>query len=159
MPVLLRNLQRNVTLNPRRVTRAANAMLAAAGIPHAELSLMLVSDQRMRRLNARYRRKDRPTDVLAFPLHNGLGRGRGGTIARDEVLKRERVGLLGDVVISVPTARRQAQELGHSLYAEVVRLLIHGFVHLLGYDHERGPREAARMARRERLILRQLPIR
>jgi probable rRNA maturation factor len=153
MPVLLRNLQRNMMLSPRRVTRAANAILSAAGIPHAELSLLLVSDQRMRRLNARYRRKDRPTDVLAFPLHNGPRRDRGGTIDRYGAQ------MIGDVVISIPTARRQAQELGHSLYAEVVRLLVHGFVHLLGYDHERGPREAARMARRERLILRKLPIR
>ena len=150
MPVLLRNLQRSVRISSRQLTRAANAILSAAGIPHAELSLVLVSDQRMRRLNARYRQKDRPTDVLAFPLHNGAPRGRG------EMLIRERAGLLGDVVISLPTARRQAQELGHSLYAEVVRLLVHGFVHLLGYDHERGPREAARMDRCERLILRKL---
>jgi lipoic acid synthetase len=68
MPVLLRNLQRSVRISLRRVTRTANAILAAGGIPHAELSLVLVSDQRMRRLNARYRQKNRPTDVLAFPL-------------------------------------------------------------------------------------------
>jgi probable rRNA maturation factor len=143
------------------VTRTANAILAAGGIPHAELSLVLVSDQRMRRLNARYRRKNRPTDVLAFPLHNGARRSRAGTMRGDRAgsVRREHVDLIGDVVISLPTAQRQADELGHSLYTEVVRLLVHGFVHLLGYDHERGPREAARMARRERLILRKLPKR
>jgi len=61
--------------------------------------------------------------------------------------------LLGDVVIAMETAKRQASEFGHSLRDEVARLLVHGVLHLLGYDHERGPRDAALMARKEKAIL------
>ncbi len=64
--------------------------------------------------------------------------------------------LLGDVVISVPTARRQAAELGHGLREELRRLLVHAVLHLMGYDHERGPRDAALMARKEQAILKAL---
>ena len=62
--------------------------------------------------------------------------------------------LLGDVVISLSTAQRQAKALGHGLYEEVARLLVHGVLHLLGYDHEQGPQEAARMIRQEHRLLR-----
>jgi rRNA maturation RNase YbeY len=143
VPVLFRNLQRAVTVDSRRVERTAEAVLAAARYHKAELGLLLVSDRRMRALNAQYRKTNRPTDVLAFPLQEG------------RTLKSESL-LLGDVVIAAPTAKRQAIELGHSLYDEIIRLLIHGIVHLLGFDHEQGPREAARMSRKEQTIFRRL---
>lgn len=92
----------------------------------------------MRRLNHRWRGRDRTTDVLAFPLEEGefgsLGTG------------------LGDVVISLDTARHQAEERGLSLEEEVERLLVHGILHLVGYDHERSPEEARRMQRKERAV-------
>lgn len=141
MPVLLRNLQQSVRINPRRLKRTAEAVLSAAHLENAELSFVLVSDQRIRALNARYRHKDRPTDVLAFPLREGP-------------FTRFNGNLLGDVVISMPTAKQQAAEFGHSLHDELVRLLVHGLLHLLGYDHERSAQEAVRMARRERAMLR-----
>jgi len=105
----------------------------------AELSLVLVSDRVMHELNRTWRGKNRPTDVLAF------AQGEEGP-APD--------GLLGDVVISVDTARRQAAAFGHSLVVEADRLLVHGLLHLLGYDHERSPAEARRMQRKERAVLR-----
>jgi rRNA maturation RNase YbeY len=100
-----------------------------------------VGDRRMRRLNRMYRKKDRTTDVLAFPMresHNPYPL------------------LLGDVVISVPTARRQAKESGRSLGDELAALLVHGVLHLCGYDHERSAREAVRMRRRETAIVKML---
>lgn len=76
-------------------------------------------DRRIRTLNRRYRRQDRATDVLAFPAPaSGPG------------------GLLGDIVISLPYAARQARRRGEPLAAELDRLLLHGYLHLLGYDHE-----------------------
>jgi rRNA maturation RNase YbeY len=126
----------------------AEKILAAAHVKDAELSIVLVSDRRIRALNARYRKKDRATDVLAFPLEGVGGHGPG----RKKGARPPR--LLGDVVISLATARRQAKALGHGLHEEVARLLIHGVLHLLGYDHEEGPREAARMATQERRVLR-----
>src|SRR5881392_732110 len=108
----------------------------------AELSIVLVSDREMRALNRRWCRRDRPTDVLSFAQREGAGG------APD--------GLLGDVVISVDTARRQAAERGETLAREADRLLIHGLLHLLGYDHERSAAEARRMQRRERALARWL---
>lgn len=94
----------------------------------------------MRTLNRRYRRKDRTTDVLSFAAREG-----GGPQVPGEPL--------GDIVISVPTAERQARKDGETLRRSLDRLLIHGLLHLLGYDHERGRRDARRMEARERALL------
>ena len=178
MPVLLQNRQRVVVINGARLSRTATAILAAARIEDTELSVLLVSDRRMRVLNRRYRNKDRTTDVLAFPMQispltltlslqgrgkekvsslQGRGKEKISSPPSGERTKVRGTVLLGDVVISMPTAQRQAAQLGHGLYDEVTRLLVHGVLHLLGYDHERGPREAARMARKERAILKAIP--
>ena len=147
MPVVLQNRQRVVAIDRAWLRRTAEAVLSAARADGAELSLVLVSDRRMRVLNRRYRKKDRPTDVLAFPLHEKWGQATFRSLSPF---------LLGDVVISVPTARRQAAELGHGLREELRRLLVHGVLHLLSYDHERGPRDAALMARKEKAILKMI---
>ncbi len=112
-----------------------------AKVPEAELSLELVGNVRMQTLNRLYRGQDRPTDVLAFPLWEGPG---------------PRTAMIGDVVISMPKAESQAEDFGHSVDEEVVKLLTHGILHLVGYDHERGEREAQRMKRKERAIMKQL---
>ncbi|HZX93048.1 MAG TPA: rRNA maturation RNase YbeY [Myxococcales bacterium] len=115
--------------------RHAGAVLRAAAVAWAggaELSIAVVSDRQMRALNRRWRGKDAPTDVLSFPL--------------------EERGALGDVAISLDTARRQAREGGWPLSVELRRLLAHGILHCRGYDHG-TPREALRMARAERRLL------
>lgn len=117
--------------------------MLAARAEGEELSLVLVADQRMRTLNRRYRKKDRTTDVLAFPLQRV-----------PLTLTPFPPALLGDVVISMETAKRQAASRGHSLRDELTRLLIHGVLHLMGYDHERSERDATIMARKERAVLR-----
>ena len=94
----------------------------------------------MRSLNRRYRKKDRTTDVLSFSFSEG-----GGIPAR--------TGALGDIVISVPVAERQAREDGETLRRSLDRLMVHGLLHLLGYDHERSSAEAQRMRTRERKLL------
>ena len=121
--------------------RLAERVLAAVGEGRSELSLDLVGDGRMRRLNRQYRRKDRTTDVLAFAMRESAS---------------PVSALLGDVVISVPTAQRQAKEGGRSLSEELAWLLVHGVLHLCGYDHERSETDARRMKRREQAILRAL---
>ncbi len=125
-----------------RLRREAAGVLEALGLAHAELSVLLVSDREMRRLNRRWRGLDRSTDVLSFSQREGAGR------APD--------GMLGDVVISLDTARRQAAARGARLGDEGRRLLIHGVLHLLGYDHERSAAAARRMQRRERALARRL---
>ncbi len=125
-----------------RLERSGRRLLRALRLGDAELSIVLVSDGEMRRLNRGWRKRDRPTDVLAFAQREGAGG------APD--------GLLGDVVISVDTATRQAAERGDTVGRESDRLLIHGLLHLLGYDHERSAAEAVRMRRGERALARAL---
>lgn len=112
--------------------------LARLGCPEAECSVALVDDARMARLNARYRGQAEATDVLAFPMGEGP-------------LRRLQPHLLGDVVISVETAARQAR--ARDLDAQAALLLVHGLLHLQGYDH-RTPGERRRMGRAQRAILR-----
>jgi probable rRNA maturation factor len=142
MPVALTMRGRRAPALAGRLARTARRLLRALRLPDAELSLVLVSDRQMRALNRRWRARDRPTDVLSFAQQEG----RGGAPA----------GVLGDVVISVDTARRQAAERGSTVGREADRLLIHGLLHLLGYDHERSDAEARRMRRRERALARWL---
>ena len=111
------------------------------GCPEAEVGCLLVTDRRIRALNRRYRGEDFPTDVLAFP--QGEGGGPPG-----------HPGLLGDVVISVETAARQAARAGHSLEREAALLLIHGILHLLGHDHATAA-ERRRMWAIQRRLLRE----
>lgn len=104
------------------------------------MSVLFVGDGAMRSLNRRYRRKDRTTDVLSFPFREGAYAG----VQPD---------ILGDIVISVPVSERQARQYGETNQRALDRLLVHGLLHLLGYDHERGAAEARRMEARERVLL------
>ena len=114
----------------------AERLLIALEVPDAELSISLVDDDAMAEMNQRYRGRSGPTDVLSFSLLEG-----------DHA--EHRGGLLGDVVIDLAVAARQARVVGHSLDEELLHLLIHGALHLLGFDHELEG-EAKRMEARER---------
>ena len=113
----------------------AAALLAAAlpDEPDAELSLVLCSDAHIRELNRTWRDRDTATDVLSFPQDDPV--------------------VLGDLVISLEAAERQAAERGWDRGTEVRILLVHGLLHLLGYDHETGPADFAEMAAAERKLL------
>jgi probable rRNA maturation factor len=120
--IYYRNDVRASGVDRRALLATARRLLAAIGEGDAALSLSLVSDDGIRLINAQYRGKDAPTDVLSFPLENGKPSG-----------ETER--LLGDVVISIDTARRQAAAYDAPLQREIYRLLIHGLLHLTGHDH------------------------
>jgi rRNA maturation RNase YbeY len=144
MPVYLRVRLKRPTVRRAVLVRLAELVLDTAGERQSELSIELVGDRRMRRLNRLYRNKDRTTDVLAFSMREAVAP-HSARLTAD---------MLGDVVISVPQALRQAIEAGRSADEEFLSLLVHGVLHLCGYDHERSEREAARMQRRERQLLR-----
>jgi probable rRNA maturation factor len=101
--------------------------------PVLEMNLLLTDDERVHALNRDYRGIDRPTDVLSFSQVEGGGEFVPAPTGRL---------MLGDVIVSLPTAQRQAAEQGHSLEAEVRHLAVHGALHLLGYDHETDEDEA-----------------
>jgi len=123
------------------VKRTAQKILRLVGQNNAELSLALVGNDEIRELNRKYRNKPTPTDVLSFPADESAG-----LHAR----------LLGDVIISVEQAEVQARRARRTLEAEVEWLLIHGILHLLGYDHERSAKEAKIMRALEKKITRAL---
>ncbi|WP_437297088.1 rRNA maturation RNase YbeY [Sorangium sp. So ce426] len=123
------------------VRRRAGKMLSHLALQGVELSVALVNDEAIHELNRSYRRKDKPTDVLAFPMldQNGADarrRGRRGPV--DPSVWR---GLLGDVIVSIDTAARQAAERDRPLLDEITMLLGHGLLHLLGYDHKTDAEE------------------
>ncbi len=128
------------------VAAAARTILELLGKRDWELSIALIDDGEMRVLNRRWRGKDRPTDVLSFAAGDAGAEVPAPAAASGVPL------VLGDVVVSVDTARRQAEEGGWTLAEELNRLVLHGILHLLGYDHEAGPLEAERMRAEERRL-------
>jgi probable rRNA maturation factor len=120
--------------------KVAQRILDALGCPEAELSVTIVGDRSMRTLNRDYLGRDKPTNVISFAMQEG----EFGAINPE---------VLGDVVISADTAAREAQEAGEPFLSRLYFLLLHGILHITGYDHERsGEVEAARMEAREREI-------
>lgn len=109
------------------------------GLHDVELSILLTDDAAISELNRRYLRKNGPTNVLAFPM--------------SEENLSEKPAVLGDVVISVDTALKEANQSGDSLEHTVCRLLIHGILHLLGYDHEKSRSESRRMRKEQARLL------
>ena len=110
------------------VENLAKEILNFLGKENVELGITLTDNETIQALNREWRGKDKPTDVLSFPIN--------------EKPVGYRYYLLGDVVISLPFAKKQAEEIGFSYKEEVLRLLIHGILHLLGYDHEKSDEEA-----------------
>ena len=130
LSVVLLNRQRRLRVSQPRLRRVLGVAAEALRV-RGEVSLVLAGDGLLRRLNRDYRGKDRPTDVLSFP---GGGAEEG----------------LGDVVISVETAERNARALGRTLPQELDVLALHGFLHVLGYDHEADDGTMGRLERRLR---------
>ena len=131
-------------LSTALVRRWAERMLSALDLGAAELSIALTNDGEIHELNRVFRQRDRPTDVLAFAMREGALPGES---------PRPGPEMLGDVVVSVETARRQAVRRGRTLEAEVRVLLAHGLLHLVGYDHE-TKKEARAMGAKTRELCR-----
>lgn len=115
-----------------------NRMIDALQLENVEVSFLLTDDTRIHELNKVYRHKDQPTDVLAFALREGDFAELAGNA-------------LGDVIVSVPTAKKQAEERGRPLLDEVTMLTAHGLLHLLGWDHDTDAKERRMTAETERL--------
>lgn len=132
------------------VRRCCNAALKEEKFTEdAEIAVSFVDNKEIQELNAKYRGKDIPTDVLSFPL------GEDGKYDRNQETGAL---LLGDIVISLPKAVEQANFYGHSLQREIGFLTVHSMFHLLGYDHENGGIEAVRMREKEETVLTMLGI-
>jgi probable rRNA maturation factor len=129
-----------VDYDTQAVEAFGGRVLSALGLGEAELSIVLCDDAFIKPLNLAYRGIDAPTDVLSFAMQEGED-----LLAHDPVL--------GDVIVSLETARRQADEVGHSLADELHVLLVHGVLHLLGFEHVHGGPDAEEMAAEEIRVL------
>ena len=123
-------------------------MLRSLDLAGAELSVAITDDGEIRELNKVFRHRDKATDVLAFAMREGE---TAGPTAPADKRTKKRAELLGDVVVSVETARRQAKEQRRKLDAEIRMLLAHGLLHLIGYDHRTDREESVMNAATERL--------
>jgi probable rRNA maturation factor len=143
MKIFLRNQQRCSLINRAKIIRAAGKILTLLEQPRlsaAELSILFVGDRRMRRLNTDFRGIRRSTDVLSFEAEIPV---RGGV----------QNPVLGDIVICVSKAEEQAKTAGTGLYEELYRLLIHGMLHLTGYEHEVSDYKARVMRKKEKEVM------
>ena len=128
------------------ISRDARTLLKLLSLDNCELSLVLTTDSAIQELNRNFRGKDRATDVLSFPQLESNFK----SVDHPAYQVIGIPSILGDVVISVDTALRQARQLGVKPDIRMRSLLIHGVLHLLGYDHERSRADARRMFARER---------
>jgi len=131
--------KREAALKMRELRGFLSRAQSAVGL-RGEVSVLLASDTTLRTLNRNFRKKDKATDVLSFPVDDFHG---------------EESELAGDLAISLETAQRQAEQHGHSLQMEVKILMLHGLLHLAGYDHET---DKGQMARRERSLRKELDL-
>jgi probable rRNA maturation factor len=143
MHILLNNRQRKHPITPRQLKKVAERILSALGCPEeAELSVTIVGDRSIRIINREYLAKDRPTNVISFSLQEGE---HGGISPH----------VLGDVIISADTSAREAEQAGMQPFERLSFLLLHGILHLCGYDHERsGEQEALKMEKKEKELFR-----
>tara|TARA_B100000686_G_scaffold213924_2_gene220901 strand:- start:1199 stop:1660 length:462 start_codon:yes stop_codon:yes gene_type:complete len=135
MPVYVKEEYKNLQVNTLKLKKWLITILDQLNCSNMELSVLLVNDYKMRKLNAEYRKIDATTDVLSFP-QTSLGK-------LDSIL-------LGDVVVSTDTASKQANDHAISLEEEILLLIIHGILHLLGFDHDKSLSEAKKMKQKTR---------
>jgi probable rRNA maturation factor len=140
MEVLIDNRQNKHVIALKEIRLKAKTILNALGCPEGELSILIVDDPQIEVLNREYFNRYAPTNVIAFPMRAG----RFSNIAPQ---------LLGDVVISVETAAKEGKIGGISMEERFTQLLVHGILHLLGYDHEKTEQEAQKMEKKSNEIL------
>lgn len=140
MDVLIKNRQHRFKLPNKEIRATTGIILEALGYPEAQLSIMIVDDKQISELNENYLNHKGPTNVISFPMQEGDFAG----VTPD---------LLGDVVISADTANREALVAGMDMELRLYQLLVHGILHLVGYDHVNSEEEAAVMERKSEELM------
>lgn len=149
MSIIVNNEQQQISFQTEweeLITKVVDKVLEMHQQRESEVSVTFVDDQYIHQLNLDYRGVDRPTDVLSFALDEG-----------EEMPQVATEHILGDIIISLETAKRQAEEYNHTLGREIAFLTVHGALHLLGYDHQTAE-DTKLMREKEELVLTQLGI-
>ena len=140
MQVLINNRQSSYQISPKRIKQAVQVILNALDSPDGELSILIVDDRQIENLNQKYLNRRGPTNVIAFAMREGE-------------FAHLSPHLLGDVVISMDTTAKEAHDAGLTTERRFKELLVHGILHLFGYDHEDSEKEARRMEQKSRTLL------
>ena len=140
MEILIEDRQNRHRIDYKAIKRKAKSILNALGSPNGQLSILIVGDQEIAKLNKTYLDRSGPTNVIAFPMQEGP-------------FSHITPNLLGDVVISIDTAVREAQYTGITTEARFDHLLVHGILHLFGFDHETTSQQAEAMRIKEEELL------
>lgn len=143
MDIQIANRQKRHKISLKKIRQAARILLDALKRPDAELSILIVDDREIAGMNLAFLNRHGPTNVIAFPMREGAY----GDLTPN---------LLGDVVICVDTAHRESRLAGRTLEERLTELLVHGVLHLCGYDHENGGRPARRMAAKSRRLVKKI---
>ena len=143
MEVLIDNRQKKYPMAMTKIQQKARDILNVLECHDAELSVLIVDDPQIATLNQKYLHRSGPTNVIAFPMHT-------------DVFPNINPGLLGDVVISIETAAREGERIGIGMEERIVQLLVHGILHLIGYDHEKSEAQTEQMAQKENEVLRMI---
>ena len=136
MAVLIKDSQRLFALDRVRVKKVTEDLLVYSGLGNRDLSLLLTDNKQIQAINLEYFNKDRPTNVISFSYTDGFS-----------------CEVVGDLIISLERAHEESVRSGIPFYERVFSLIIHGLLHVLGFDHEKGEREARRMRYREKKLL------
>ena len=145
MGVLIDNRQKQIKISPEKIRIKAQAVLDALGCPEDELSILLVNDLQISELNKTFLKRQGPANVISFPMREGD-------------FSNITPQLLGDVVISLETAQKEAATAQIQFESRVIQLLVHGILHLVGYDHENLQSDAAKMQMKEEQLLERICI-
>ena len=140
MEVKIDNRQSSCEISLEKMEQAVRVILGALNCPDGEISILIVDDPQIKKLNRKYLNRNSPTNVIAFPMREGE-------------FTHLSPQLLGDVVISIDTAAKEAQNSGMSMEQRFTELLLHGILHLFGYDHETSAQDARKMAEKSRQLL------
>ncbi len=141
MGILIDDRQKKLKISKIKLQKRAQAILNALGSPEGELSILVVDDSEIKTLNKDYLNRSGPTNVIAFPMKEG---------DFSDINPQ----LLGDVVISIETAGREALQSGISAEERFAQLLVHGILHLFGFDHEKSEQDARKMEKKSNELLR-----
>ena len=140
MEVLIDNRQSRHKISPKKIQQTVQVVLDALDFPDGEISILLVDDPQIETLNQKYLNRQGPTNVIAFAMREGE-------------FSHLTPHLLGDVVISMDTTAKEAHDAGLTRGRRFNELLVHGILHLFGYDHENSAKEARRMEEKSRELL------
>lgn len=138
MEIQIKSTRRIHGLKNQTIRLIIEKALKDLGCNDRELSILITDDDRIHELNRQYLNRDKPTNVLSFPMTGADG---------------IETGMLGDIVISVDTAKREADEMGITFHERIYELLVHGLLHLMGYDHEKSEKDERIMRKEEKRLL------